>query len=361
MMIVRNEASVLPRLAASVRDHVDHWTIVDTGSTDGTVEVAREAFAGTPGGVLKDQWRGFGPSRNVALRAAEPHTDWLLALDADHTFHGALDPTSLGLAVDALDVEERYSDLRYWLPRLLRSGRGWVWVGRTHEYVATPGGGASRHRTSSCWVEHHADGGSRASKFRRDIELLAQDWHESPDDPRTAFYMARTYDDLGEDAMAVDWYRRRCGLGGWDEERFYSSYRLGACLLRAGAVDEGCGVLWRAWGERPWRPEPLAELAAHYRRTEAWKPAWLACQAAFAHCGAQPRGRAVGAGNDALFVDSAAVRWRIAYEASICAWYVGETEQGRSLVRYLLALPGLPPDIRESVESNSRYYETGAG
>lgn len=361
MMIVRNEAAVLPRLAASVRDHIDYWTVVDTGSTDNTVEVAGQVFAGKPGQVLEDEWKGFGPSRNVALGAAEPHTDWLLALDADHTLHGELDGTALALDVDALDIEERYGELRYWLPRLLRAGRGWHWKGRTHEYVTTRGHEASHQRTSSCWVEHLADGGSRASKFHRDIDLLSQDWQESPDDPRTAFYMARTYDDLGEDALAVDWYRRRRSLGGWDEERFYSAYRAGACLLRSGATDEGCGLLWRAWGERPWRSEPLVELASHYRRTEAWGPGWLACQAAFAHCGARPLGGSSDVPRDSLFVDAAVTRWRIAYEASICAWYVGERRTGRSLVRYLLDMQGLPRDIRQSVESNSHYYETGAG
>lgn len=59
------------------------------------------------------------------------------------------------------------------------------------------------------------------------------------------------------------WYRRRLELGGWDEELFYARFRRGACLLRAGQPDEACGALWRAWGERPWRAEPLAELAEH--------------------------------------------------------------------------------------------------
>src|ERR1700680_3935406 len=91
VMIVKNEARGLPRLAESVAGCIDHWTIVDTGSTDETVAVARKVFDGIPGSVIEDRWRGFGPSRNVALEAADPHTDWLLHLDADHTVHGRLD------------------------------------------------------------------------------------------------------------------------------------------------------------------------------------------------------------------------------------------------------------------------------
>src|SRR6185437_13803511 len=77
VMIVKNEEHVLPRLADSVRNQIDHWTIVDTGSNDRTIETARQAFAGTPGEIVEDIWRGYGQSRNVAIEHAEEHTDWL--------------------------------------------------------------------------------------------------------------------------------------------------------------------------------------------------------------------------------------------------------------------------------------------
>jgi glycosyltransferase involved in cell wall biosynthesis len=191
-MIVRNEAAVLERLAGSVTGFIDHWTIVDTGSTDDTASVARRCFDGVPGQLIDDEWRGFGPSRNAALEAAGPKTDWLLSLDADHTFHGSLDAALLASDLDGVDIEEHYDNLRYWLPRLVRSGRGWRWVGRTHEYLTMGHGADRRARASNCWVEHHADGGSRASKFQRDIELLSQDWAEHPNEPRTAFYLGPT-------------------------------------------------------------------------------------------------------------------------------------------------------------------------
>jgi Glycosyl transferase family 2 len=354
-MIVRNESSTLPRLASTLANQIDHWTVVDTGSTDNTVQVAQKVFSYVPGQVIEDTWRGFGPSRNVAFEAAEPHTDWLLTLDADDTFHGAIVRSELD-DLDVLHAEYRFANLHYWVPRLVRSGQGWRWHGRAHEYLAAPGGPGRARRSHAFWVEHHADGGSRGDKFEREVRLLQEDWAEHSDDPRTAFYLGRSYDDTGATEEAIVWYRRRLALGGWDEETFYARFRLGACLLRAGRGEEGCGELWRAWGERHWRAEPLTLLAEHYRGQGLWQLAWQACQLAFAHAGAKPDGGVVGT-VDALFVDAGALQWQVAYEASIAAWYVGELERGRRLVNYLLSRPELPADVRAAVEGNRRFYQ----
>lgn len=356
IMIVRNEAATLPRLASSLSGRIDRWTIVDTGSTDGTPQVAKELFKNLPGELIQDYWRGFGPSRNVALEAAERHSDWLLTLDADETIHGDVTLEGIGVEVDAIEVEQRYGNLRFWLPRLIRSGRGWRWQRRAHEYLSLGDRAARSIQNPSGWVHHHADGGSRADKFEREIALLRQDWAEEPDDPRTAFYLARSFEDLGRHVEARDWYRKRLSLRGWDEEAFYTRWRLGCCLRALGANDEACAMFWRAWAERPWRAEPLVSLAEHYRSEQAWTPAWHACQLAFDYAGARPDGKLVKPVTDRLFVHSEAARWQIAYEASIAAWYVGEAGRGLALTRYLLSLNDLPPAARGSVEANSRFY-----
>ena len=357
MMIVRNETAVLPRLAASLEGQIDRWTIVDTGSIDETPAVARAVFSYAPGEVIQDKWRGYGPSRNVALKAAEPLSDWLLFIDADETFHGFLDAKDLEADADVIEAEQHYGPLRFWLPRLVKSGQGWEWRGRAHEYLSRPGGHGRRLRTDSFWIEHHADGGNRTTKFEREIELLTEDWADNPGDPRTAFYLGRSYDEAGRSPEAVTWYRRRISLEGWDEERFYSRWRLGVCLLRTGAAAEGCGLLWHSWAERPERAEPLVTLAEFYRASELWPLAWLAADLAFRHCGAQPAdGAGARAYPDGLFVDSTATEGRAAFEASISAWYVGQHDRGRQLTEHLLTRDDLPELVRAAVETNRSFY-----
>ncbi len=77
IIITRNEAHNIGDCLASVA-FASEWIIVDSGSTDGTVGIARDAGAQ----VLETaDWPGFGPQKNRALSFAKG--DWILSLDAD--------------------------------------------------------------------------------------------------------------------------------------------------------------------------------------------------------------------------------------------------------------------------------------
>lgn len=355
IMIVKNEEKTLPRLAESVRDQIDYWTIVDTGSTDDTADVVDRVFAGVSGEYHRREWLGFGPSKNEALVLAEPHTDWLLWLDADETLGGTIQIFDEAIT-DWIDIQERNGDLCFWKPRLFKSNRGFRFTGMVHEYLSSPVADLAV-RNSTFWVVHHADGGTRHEKFSRDLGLLQQEWEQQLGNPRTAFYLARTYEDMGDLENAIYWYRERNTLGGWDEEIFYSRYRLGVCLLQlTGGIlpEEGIGHLWRAWGMKPERAEPLVALAEYYRRGEMWTLAYEIMELAYDHCRAQPNN--VLPGTDGLFVDVTACDWRCAYEQSISAWYLGRKQRGHMLTKWLLE-KDIPEPFRSSTMSNSSFYE----
>jgi len=343
VMIVKDEAAILPRLADSVRDHIDYFTIVDTGSTDDTLEVLDRIFTPLPGQVLQHDFDGFGPSRTMALQAADSHTDWMLCLDADETFHGYISVDD----GDVVEAEQHNGAMRFWLPRLLRSGRCWESKGRAHEYYWSPvASGDWVERTDTFYVEHHGDGSGRPGKFQRDSELLLADWDEDSSNSRTAFYLARSYDDAGDMSQAVNWYRQRIAMGGWHEEIFYSKFRVGVCLLNLGAKEEGCGYLWSAWGDKPQRAEPMVALAEHYRLAGLWILAWHVTRLAQDYYDANQSG---------LFVDTS-MDWRLLYEISIIAWYAGHKEWGKQAMFRLLERPDIPEPFYSSIRSNQEFY-----
>lgn len=79
-IIVKNEEKFLPDCLKSVKGIVDEVILVDTGSTDSTIEIAKKF--GTK--VITHQWNNnFAEARNVSLKHATG--EWVLILDADES------------------------------------------------------------------------------------------------------------------------------------------------------------------------------------------------------------------------------------------------------------------------------------
>lgn len=111
-MIVKNEAARLAHCLESVRGLVDECVVLDTGSTDGTPELARQLGAT----VHPHPWRDdFAEARNAALALCRG--DWILVLDADE----ALDATDHPRIREALAVPG-VDAYRLWMRNYLRSG-----------------------------------------------------------------------------------------------------------------------------------------------------------------------------------------------------------------------------------------------
>ena len=81
-MLVKNEAPVIARCLASVRPLIDHWVVVDAGSTDGTPDIVRNVLSDIPGELHQRPWVDFGHNRSEALRLAQEHGDYTLMIDA---------------------------------------------------------------------------------------------------------------------------------------------------------------------------------------------------------------------------------------------------------------------------------------
>lgn len=76
IVLTRNESDNIQRCLNSV-DYCSEKLVIDSGSTDRTVELAKSCGAR----VIGTHWRGFGPQRNFA--ATQALNDWVLFLDAD--------------------------------------------------------------------------------------------------------------------------------------------------------------------------------------------------------------------------------------------------------------------------------------
>ena len=77
VLIAKNEAHIIADTIRSVKSITDDIIVVDSGSTDRTVEIARSLHAR----VIETSWDGFGMNKNKGIEAAK--YDWILSIDAD--------------------------------------------------------------------------------------------------------------------------------------------------------------------------------------------------------------------------------------------------------------------------------------
>jgi glycosyltransferase involved in cell wall biosynthesis/tetratricopeptide (TPR) repeat protein len=137
-LIVKNEEHFLVRCLASVRDLASQIIVVDTGSTDRTIEIAKEHGAEVHHFVWCDD---FSAARNAALEHATG--DWVLALDADEELlpghketlrREMQDASILAYRLPIIDKGCEQEGCSH-VPRLFRNAPGLFFVGRVHEQV----------------------------------------------------------------------------------------------------------------------------------------------------------------------------------------------------------------------------------
>ncbi|WP_440108119.1 glycosyltransferase [Acidovorax sp. BL-A-41-H1] len=347
-MIVRDEAPVIARCLASVQPWIDHWVVVDTGSTDGTQDLVRQCLQGIPGELHERPWHNFAHNRNEALELARPLGDYMLFIDADEQLEA---PPGFGwpsLTADGYTLTCHMNGWEYQRNALAAAHVGWRWEGVLHEYLtAQQHGPWQRLPGPVIRVSHDGARARNPQTYLADIELLRQAVEDAPANARNVFYLAQSFRDAGLLQDSLRWYRHRAAMGGWEEERWCAMFQAALLQERLGASPpEVREAYLAAYAARPARAEPLCELARFHRMREEYAAATLfALQAA----GMMPP-------EDTLFVDMQVYAWRALDELAVSAFYTPHRELGRTALQQLLRRRTYPASEAARIESNRTHY-----
>jgi len=365
-MIVKNEAAVIARCLEAALQVADAAIIFDTGSTDDTVEIARELCAGKPLFIFpltkKFNWPygefDFGTARTEAARVAKkivtgrwqkehgfvPEETFLLFLDADMVLvrEESFDPKML--TSPHYRLIQKQGTLAYTNTRLGRMDFDWVSCEPTHEYWAPSPDTASPQELFSLWIDDRNDGGSHNGKNERDVRLLQARLKEDPKNVRAMYYLAQAYYFL-----AGTWYEKRSELGGWQGEKWHAKLMLGRSFMQQGNHESAVLTLLEAADSAGTRAEPVADLAKVMREVGKNRVAY-----GFAHM-ALERDRMPKDATMELFIDRSA-KWQAIEEISISAFYVDRMEEGRQACEKILRQPGLSHHRYELAARNLLHY-----
>jgi len=347
-MIVRNEAPVIRRCLESVRPFIDAWAIVDTGSTDGTQSLIRDALGDLPGELIERPWVNFAHNRTEALRHADGCGDYVLVIDADEIFVADEGFRLPRLTADSYNVEMRYGGYSYLRKQLVRGGLPWRYDGVLHEYIVCEQA-KTEEMLPGVRTEPRRDGARARDPhtYRRDALLLEQALIDEPENTRYVFYLAQSYRDAGDLELAVRHYLRRVEMGGWPEEVWYSLYQVAQ-------IEQSQGKPWAevmqrylaAYELKPDRAGPLYRIGIYYQRRSEYRLAHLFLQQAMAI----PFPAA-----DRLFVERSVYEHQLAVEYAVSCFYVNKQEEAIEVNNRLLRSPALPPSLYEHVVRNRKF------
>jgi hypothetical protein len=303
-MIVKNESATLARCLGSVKDIVDEIIVVDTGSADGTQDIARAHGAQ----LIQSIWEhDFSRARNQSLKPATGA--WILVLDADeyllpgdavalreliagHTDASGHASAAFQLVMQDLSADGRPGMLAH-ITRLFPNRPDVRFEWPIHEQVMTSLRRADVPvHVSTVKFLHtgYTDPARNRLKQVRNREiLLTQIERRQQVTPMTFFLLGGCYLDLGEHEAALKAYRDACAqataVEGDGELARGAQVRIVNSLIALGRHDEAIAEMPREFTV-DWHPELIASRAeAETKRGDAeaariWWERVLGCVAA---------------------------------------------------------------------------------
>lgn len=269
-MIVKNESKCIEKCLESVSKYIDYWVICDTGSTDNTRDIVKNFFRkkNIPGKLYEDEWINFGHNRTLSLQRAKDKSQYSFVMDADDILEGELyippgDYTNFSINI-------HYNNLNYSRKQIFNNKLNWKYIGVIHEYPEFANSNVKMKMLTlqDCMIQASTTGSRNDNffeKYNNDKQLLLEGIKNEPKNSRYYFYLANTCYDLCEYTDCILYYSTRIEMGGFEEEIYYSKYRMAMAYMNLFDFSKAKPYFLEAFYSRPTRLEALYEIVKYYR------------------------------------------------------------------------------------------------
>jgi tetratricopeptide (TPR) repeat protein len=305
---------------------------------------------------MEEPFRDFGYNRTHALKGCNDmeFADYILLLDADMKLEiniANIEEFKKSLTKDAYYVIQGSPNFYNQNVRIIRNNPECKYWGVTHEYVELPICATIDHIDRSIlFINDIGDGGSKANKYHRDIELLKKGLETTHNNPRYLFYLANSYRDSKQYDLAIETYKKRIDVGGWIQETWHSYYSIGNCYMYLKQPANAVYYWLEAYHHMPRRIENLYKIVNHYRCEGKNDLAMIFYEIA-------DKVRLQKNYTDALFLETDVYEYKLDYEFSIIGYYCNQTNDSMILSSMkILNNANVAEDLQKSVLKNYKFY-----
>lgn len=215
-VMVKNGGDLFAKMLEENLPYIDRWTVLDTGSTDNTVENVKKILADKKGKLYEEPFINFRDSRNHCLEFAGKTCKFNIMLDDTYVLKGDI-RTFLEIIrgdqfADSYSLVIQSNDMEYYSNRITKSENNLRYIYKIHEVIT------NKNNTNVVVPKHigrvfdyRADYMEKRTMERKqyDLKLLYEEVEEDPSDPRHYYYLAQTYSVLNEHEKSAENFLKR--------------------------------------------------------------------------------------------------------------------------------------------------------
>jgi glycosyltransferase involved in cell wall biosynthesis len=379
--IMKNEAHVITRMLNSIKPVVDIICLVDTGSTDNTIEVVKNwgQENGIETHVFERPFDNFENSRNYSIQMAREVTQgrgndfWGFWLDADEVLEIQPHFNKNAINKDLYMFNTYINVMKYTRNECYKLDKPFRFYGPVHEFIVCDEKNLTSGLMDGLIVRVQMDGGSWKGnipeKYKSHAFVLEKYIDANRQDPRWIFYTAQSYHDSAcmpdnreenEERLrrSMKYYRERISrMDGYPEEIFYSQFRVGTIMRTLEEPwSNTLNEFLKAYSIDPLRAEPIKAIVDYYLHVGEWNNAYLFSKFLKVNFhGKNPYPTRL------LFVDEALYLWKILEVHAASCFYTNRKDEAKQSFQELIKISReqpqfFSPEDLNKIQMNSQFF-----